>query len=152
MRGRSRHSRQEVDDAGKEIVVHCDWNAERKRRAGQQEGRKEVRGRCLEGKTSQQGRDLSQCQQAPGRAHGTKEKNIPRYSINRQTWSGESAKQWLHHVPSPSPVRTEGGRKVLRYGCETDRNQLSFETKKKQSRPSSLVSVGGLTDRNDERF
>ena len=59
--------------------------------------------------------DLSQFLKAPGYAHRSKEKNTHGITeingvgdINRQVWSGDSAKQWLHHVLSPSPVPQEG--------------------------------------------
>lgn len=71
---------------------------------------------ALEGQTSRRQGDLSHIQGALKDAHDAKKKNIQhitlirRNSLSGQTKSGDSAKQWLHHVPPQPPSTRRGGR------------------------------------------
>jgi hypothetical protein len=74
-----------------------------------------VRGRCFEGTSIPARRGLSQCIEAPERAHWQR-KEYTRYHRNSGDEVGRAArpgvgiprKQWLHHVFPPSHIHEKG--------------------------------------------
>ena len=156
VRGGRRHSRQEVDDGRQEIVGHWDWGwGGSERRDGRGSGKRSGED-ALEGWPSGLGGDLSHCLKAPSAPTILKEKKTLGITEIRKTrvikppdlkWCRKTMVTSRYFPVSHAP---RGKRwKVLRYRCEIGRNQLSFETKKTQSRASR---VDGRVNRNAVRI
>ena len=67
-----------------------------------------------------------------------------------QALSGDSAKQWLHHVPSPSPTHHDKKRwKDSRHDVKLIAINCFWRQRKMQSRRSSPEKVRGTVNRDD---
>ena len=140
MRGRrGRHSREEVDNGGQEIVGHWDRDGGSEGCGDKGSGKNSGEG-DLEGWASRLEGDLRQLGQAPDAPTVPKEivqivsRKIHRARVIKRPGLVWIFRKTIHHVRPAFHKLRRRCRKVLRHRCEIDRYQLSLRQRRTLSR------------------